>query len=109
MSRFLALPRCLTLVCFLLAAAGPARADVVRFDITSRAPIGTSGYEKIVGIAHFAVKGMALLGSAREAGCAEAWVGTERSNAAAIALYQAVGGEREGDEEFLAFWFPIDP
>jgi ribosomal protein S18 acetylase RimI-like enzyme len=51
----------------------------------------------------------ALLGSARQAGCAEAWVGTERSNAAAIALYEAVGGEREGDEEFLAFWFPIDP
>ncbi len=55
MSRFLALPRCLPLVCLLLAAAGPARADVVRFDVTSRAPIGASGYEKIVGIAHFAV------------------------------------------------------
>jgi hypothetical protein len=45
----------LLLVCLLLAAAAPARADVVRFDITSRAPIGSSGYEKIVGIAHFAV------------------------------------------------------
>lgn len=55
MSRFLALPRCVPLVCLLLAAAGPARADVVRFDVTSRAPIGASGYEKIVGIAHFAV------------------------------------------------------
>ncbi len=55
MSRFLALRRCLPLVCLLVAAAGPARADVVRFDITSRAPIGSSGYEKIVGIAHFAV------------------------------------------------------
>lgn len=49
------LPRFLLLVCLLLAAAAPARADVVRFDITSRAPIGGSGYEKIVGIAHFAV------------------------------------------------------
>ena len=49
------LPRFLLLVCLLLAAAAPARADVVRFDITSRAPIGSSGYEKIVGIAHFAV------------------------------------------------------
>lgn len=53
MSTFL---RCgLSLLCLLLAAAAPARADVVRFEITSRAPIGTSGYEKIVGIAHFAV------------------------------------------------------
>jgi hypothetical protein len=49
------LPRFLLLVCLLLAAAAPARADVVRFDVTSRAPIGSSGYEKIVGIAHFAV------------------------------------------------------
>jgi Alpha/beta hydrolase domain len=55
MPRFLALPRCLPLLCLLLAAAAPARADVVRFEITSRAPIGSSGYEKIVGIAHFAV------------------------------------------------------
>lgn len=55
MSRFLALSRCLPLVGLLVAAASPAGADVVRFDIMSRAPIGTSGYEKIVGIAHFAV------------------------------------------------------
>ena len=55
MSRFLALPRCLVVLCLLIVAAGPARADVTRFEITSRAPIGNSGYEKIVGIAHFAV------------------------------------------------------
>ncbi len=38
-----------------LAGPGAARADVTRIAITSRAPVGTSGYEKIVGIAHFAV------------------------------------------------------
>jgi hypothetical protein len=44
------------LVCLTLAAsATAARADVTRFEIRSRAPVGTSGYEKIVGIAHFAV------------------------------------------------------
>lgn len=55
MPRFLALSRRLPVLCLLLAAARPVEADVVRFDITSRAPVGTSGYEKIVGIAHFAV------------------------------------------------------
>ena len=40
---------CLTL----LVTATVARADVTRFEITSRAPVGTSGYEKIVGIGHF--------------------------------------------------------
>ncbi len=53
MSKFLGCG--LSCLCLLLAAAGPARADVVRFDVTSRAPVGNSGYEKIVGIAHFAV------------------------------------------------------
>ncbi len=55
MSTFFPRACCLPVFCLLLAWASPARADVVRFDITSRAPIGSSGYEKIVGIAHFAV------------------------------------------------------
>lgn len=50
------LARWFSLVCFALAAtAATAQADVTKFEITSRAPVGTSGYEKIVGIAHFAV------------------------------------------------------
>jgi hypothetical protein len=53
MSKFLGCG--LSCLCLLLAAASPAGADVIRFELTSRAPIGTSGYEKIVGIAHFAV------------------------------------------------------
>jgi hypothetical protein len=32
-----------------------ARAEVTRFDLKSRAPLGTSGYEKITGTLHFAV------------------------------------------------------
>lgn len=36
-------------------AAASAWADVVRFEIKNRAPVGSSGYEKIVGTAHFAV------------------------------------------------------
>ena len=32
-----------------------ASGEVTRVDVTSRKPVGTSGYEKIVGIAHFAV------------------------------------------------------
>ncbi len=44
-----------SLACLMLLAAATARADVVRFELTSRAPVGASGYEKIIGIAHFAV------------------------------------------------------
>jgi alpha/beta hydrolase family protein len=42
----------LLLLCVLCAAA---RADVVRVDVATRADVGTSGYEKIVGTIHFAV------------------------------------------------------
>jgi hypothetical protein len=38
-----------------LLAAGTAGADVTRLEIVSRAPVGNSGYERIVGIAHFAI------------------------------------------------------
>lgn len=44
----------------LLAAFAPADADITRFEIASRAPVGTSGYEKIVGTAHFAVNPRAV-------------------------------------------------
>ena len=37
----------------------------------------------------------ALLQRARELGCAEAWVGTETTNAAARGLYAAVGGKEQ--------------
>ncbi|HEY7290164.1 MAG TPA: alpha/beta hydrolase domain-containing protein [Vicinamibacterales bacterium] len=40
---------------FALCAAS-ASAEVTRIEITSRAPLGSSGYEKIVGVAHFAIK-----------------------------------------------------
>ena len=40
----------------------------------------------------------ALLDRARELGCAEAWVLTERDNHAAMGLYQALGGEEDPDD-----------
>lgn len=44
------------LVALLLTAAAPAaRADVTRVEVKTRAPIGTSGYEKIAGLVYFAV------------------------------------------------------
>ena len=42
-------------VAFVLALSSPARADLTRLDIKTRADIGSSGVEKIVGIAHFEV------------------------------------------------------
>jgi Alpha/beta hydrolase domain len=39
----------------LVAVASVAYGEVTRIDVTSRKPVGTSGYEKIVGVAHFAV------------------------------------------------------
>ena len=48
--------RALVLGCLTLAAtASVAQADVTKFEITHRAPVGASGYEKIVGTAYFAV------------------------------------------------------
>ena len=56
MPRTSSLSRHLSCACLaLLTTATVAQADVTRFEITSRAPVGSSGYEKIVGVAHFAV------------------------------------------------------
>ncbi len=56
MLRSTPLARWFSLVCFTLAAtATAAQADVTRFEIRSRAPVGNSGYEKIIGTAYFAV------------------------------------------------------
>jgi hypothetical protein len=51
--RFLPLPA--FVLAALVAVASTASAEVTRVDVTSRKTVGTSGYEKIVGIAHFAV------------------------------------------------------
>jgi ribosomal protein S18 acetylase RimI-like enzyme len=48
----------------------------------------------------------ALLESGRAAGCTEAWVGTERTNQAAMRLYAAAGGE--SPEDFVLFTFPLE-
>ena len=50
----------------------------------------------------------ALLEVARDAGCSEAWVLTERNNQPAMRLYQAVGGEKE-QEEIVMFSFKLVP
>ena len=49
----------------------------------------------------------ALLEVARDAGCSEAWVLTERNNQPAMKLYKAVGGEEE-KEEIVMFSFRLD-
>ena len=51
--RFLRLP--VYVLAALVAVASAANGEVTRFDVTSRKAVGTSGYEKIVGTAHFAV------------------------------------------------------
>ena len=48
----------------------------------------------------------ALFEAGRAAGCGQAWVLTERSNAAAMRLYRAAGGV-EADEETVMFEFPL--
>jgi ribosomal protein S18 acetylase RimI-like enzyme len=45
----------------------------------------------------------ALLGHARALGCAEAWVLTDRANAAAMALYAACGGDAPTDHVMIEF------
>jgi hypothetical protein len=56
MLHFLRFRRIGLLLCAGLAMTAPRlAAAVVRVDIATRAPLGTSGYEKIVGVAHFAV------------------------------------------------------
>lgn len=47
--------RLLSLALTFLLTLTVARSDVTRFDLTSRDPLGTSGYEKITGTLHFAV------------------------------------------------------
>ena len=51
--RFLKLP--VYVLTALVAVASVASGEVTRVEVTSRKPVGTSGYEKIVGTAHFAV------------------------------------------------------
>jgi Alpha/beta hydrolase domain len=51
--RFLRLPA--YVLAALVAVASVASGEVTRVDVASRKPVGTSGYEKIVGTAHFAV------------------------------------------------------
>jgi ribosomal protein S18 acetylase RimI-like enzyme len=48
----------------------------------------------------------ALLEVARNTGCAEAWVLTERNNQPAMRLYRAVGGEEE-QQEIVMFTFKL--
>ena len=52
--RFLRLP--VYVLAALVAVASVAYGEVTRVDVTSRKPVGSSGYEKIVGVAHFAVE-----------------------------------------------------
>src|SRR4051812_15532552 len=47
--------RSIIAVALLFVAAGVSRAEVTRVEITTRADVGISGYEKIVGTIHFAV------------------------------------------------------
>jgi hypothetical protein len=51
--RFLRLP--VYVLAALVAVASVAYGEVTKVDVTSRKTVGTSGYEKIVGVAHFAV------------------------------------------------------
>ncbi len=48
----------------------------------------------------------ALFAHGKTLGCAEAWLGTERTNAAARRMYAAVGGEEE-DEDTVIVWFDL--
>jgi ribosomal protein S18 acetylase RimI-like enzyme len=48
----------------------------------------------------------ALLHRGLEIGCHEAWVATERSNAAARALYSSVGGKEE-DEPAIVYVYSL--
>lgn len=49
----------------------------------------------------------ALFRHAERIGCREAWVLTTRSNAAAIRLYQSMGGSEAGDDPPVMFSFPL--
>ena len=57
------------------------------------------------GLARQLIEAMFALGKAH--GCVEAWVGTERSNAAAMALYRSVGGQEPlPDPVYFTFALP---
>jgi aminoglycoside 6'-N-acetyltransferase I len=49
----------------------------------------------------------ALLEVARERGCTEAWVLTERDNIPAMRLYQSIGGD-EAPDDTVMFTFQLD-
>lgn len=50
------MPRlCAPALAGVVLAAAPAAADVTRVEIARREPVGASGYEKLIGTAHFAV------------------------------------------------------
>jgi aminoglycoside 6'-N-acetyltransferase I len=67
--------------------------------------VGVAGPYRRRGIGGALVR--ALLARAREAGCAEAWVLTERSNREAMHLYASLGGV-ESPEEAVLFEFRLD-
>lgn len=66
--------------------------------------VGVSGRYHRQGIGHALVS--ALLGKGREAGCAEAWVATEVSNAPARRLYESLGGV-EDQEHAVVYVYPL--
>src|SRR5262249_13093965 len=51
----------------------------------------------------------ALFDMGRKHGCLAAWVGTTRSNRAAMRLYASVGAGRETLEDFVMVTFPLGP
>ena len=48
-----------------------------------------------------------LLDTARAEQCSEAWVLTDRSNKAAIGLYESVGGEEDPRSQTIMFSFAL--
>lgn len=67
--------------------------------------VGVAGSHRRRGIARGLLD--VLLGVARQTGCAQAWVLTERSNAAAMALYASAGGAT-APEDAVMYSFPLD-
>lgn len=66
--------------------------------------VGVAGSHQRRGIARRLME--AMLAHGRALGCTEAWVGTEADNAAARALYQALGGAAE---PFVLYAWPLAP
>lgn len=50
-----------------------------------------------------------ILAAGRTHGCEVAWVGTSRSNIAAMQLYRSAGKGRAELEDFVMFTFPLTP